>query len=184
MKAKRSLLVLSSLFFGAMLIAGATQAGAQTNTPRLEFLMGWHADFTPTIDIGQLTTGHREIYTISGGTFSGPKLRGKILPGPVDWFLTTPDGVGHMDVRATLQTDDGANILLHYQGVHVNTPTSGAKFSKGEVIDYGDSYWISALFFETGDPRYAWLNNIVAVGQARLDPKSGWIEQRDYQVLD
>ncbi len=74
-----------------------------------------------------------------------------------------------MDVRATLQTDDGANIYMRYEGVHVNTATSGAKFSKGELIDYGDSYWISSIAFETGDSRYAWPNNIIAVGEARLD---------------
>ena len=172
----------------ALIVGAPARSGAQSQTSqskmRLEYLMTFHGDFVPPVDIGQVANGHMTVFMINGGTFEGPKVRGKILPGPVDWFVTGPDGVGHMDVRATFQTDDGANIYLRYQGVQVMTAAAGAKLSKGEAIDYGELYWLSTPVFETGDPHYAWLNNIVAVGEARLGPKMAWIEYRIFQVLD
>ena len=89
-----------------------------------------------------------------------------------------------MDVRATFQTEDGANIYMRYQGVQVMTAAAGAKISQGELLDYGSIYWLATPVFETGDSQYAWLNNIVAVGEARLGPKGAWIEYRIFQVLD
>ena len=89
-----------------------------------------------------------------------------------------------MDVRATFQTEDGASIYMRYQGVQVMTAAAGVKISQGELLDYGNVYWLAAPVFETGDSQYAWLNNIVAVGEARLGPKAAWIEYRIFQVLD
>jgi hypothetical protein len=40
--------------------------------------------------------------------FEGDRLRGKVLPGGADWTLKRPDGVVELDLRITLQTDDGA----------------------------------------------------------------------------
>ena len=175
------------LVIAALLMSIVTQAGAQTTVNsrmRLQYLMAFHADFVPPVDIGQLTTGHRQIFVISGGTFEGPKVRGKVLPGPVDWFLTTPDGVGRMDVRGTFQTDDGANNYVRYQGVQVWTEAAGAKLSKGTAIDYGEIYWVATPVFETGDQRYSWLNNIIAVAEGRLGPNGSWVEYRIFQVVD
>ena len=178
----------SWVLFGLFLILFNAQMWGQDQAPksklRLEYLMTFRADFVQPIDIGQTTTGHRVLYVVSGGTFDGPKLRGKVVPGPVDWFLTTPDGVGRMDVRATFQTDDGANIYMRYQGVQVMTAAAGAKIGQGELLDYGQIYWVATPVFETGDPHYAWLNNIATVGEARLGPKAVWIEYRLFQVMD
>jgi Protein of unknown function (DUF3237) len=188
MKARRSFLILSGLFLAAMLFAAVLQAGAQSKTVnsklRLEYLMTFHADFVQPVDIGQVAAGRRQIFMISGGNFDGPRLRGQIFSGPVDWFLTAPDGIGRMDIRATFQTDDGANIYMRYQGVQVMTAAAGAKIPKGEVIDYGEIYWLATPVFETGDTRYAWLNNIIAVSEARLGPNASWIEYRVFQVMD
>jgi hypothetical protein len=188
MRARSSFLVLTSLFLAAMPFATVPQAGAQAKTVnsrlRLEYLMTFHADFVQPVDIGQVAAGHRQIFMISGGTFDGPRLRGKILSGPVDWFLTAPDGIGRMDVRGIFQTDDGTNIYMRYQGVQVMTAAAGAKIPKGEVIDFGEIYWLATPVFETGDPRYAWLNNIIAVSEARLGPNASWVEYRVFQVVD
>jgi Protein of unknown function (DUF3237) len=185
---KSTSLFTAGLFLVTIFALAATPADAQGEAPksklRLAYLMTFHADFVQPVDVGQTALGHRVIYAVSGGTFDGPRLRGKVLSGPVDWFLTTPDGVGHMDVRATFVTDDGANIVMRYQGVQVMTPAAGAKISKGELLDFGEIYWLSTPVFETGDSRYAWLNNIIAVGEARLGPSASWIEYRLFQVLD
>ncbi|MEO8541212.1 MAG: DUF3237 family protein, partial [bacterium] len=52
-------------------------------------------------------------------------------------------------VRILLHTDDGADILMRYEGVGVR-------------VD-GILKVTTAPLFETGDERYAWLNNVQAV---------------------
>ena len=61
--------------------------------------------------------GNRVIANVVGGTFEGPRLRGRIeSPGAV-WLIRRPDGNGKIDVRATLRTDDGAVILMTYSSI-------------------------------------------------------------------
>ena len=49
---------------------------------------------------------------------------------------------------------------------------------------YNVPYWVVAPILETGDPHYAWLNNIVAVAEGRLGPGGSWVEYRIFQILD
>lgn len=94
--------------------------------------------------------GTRAVVNVTGGTFEGPKLKGTIESPAGDWVTSRADGTVKLDVRLLLQTDDGATILMTYFGV-------GAQ--KDGVMSLR-----SAPLFETGDPRYAWLNNVQAVG--------------------
>ena len=186
---KRSTLaLLAFLAISAWLLSSATEIAAQSKTVsskmRLEYLMTFHVDLTQPLDIGQVPIGLRRVMVASGGTFEGPKLQGKILPGPVDWLVNGSDGVGRMDVRATFQTEDGANIYIRYHGVQVWTEAAGAKLSKGVPIEYGEIYWVGTPVFETGDPHYAWLNNMVTVAEGRLGPNASWVEYRIFQVVD
>ena len=77
-----------------------------------------------------------------------------VAPGG-DWATQRGDGSIKLDVRVVLQTDDDASILVTYNGV-------------GIVAD-GQLEARCAPLFETGDERYAWLNNIQAVGIGGLD---------------
>jgi hypothetical protein len=86
------------------------------NEPQLEFLYEISAYLESPIAIGENPHGNRQIVPVTGGSFEGPRLKGKVLPGGGDWLLVRPDGVGELDVRATLQTDDGAFIYVTYRG--------------------------------------------------------------------
>jgi hypothetical protein len=57
-----------------------------------------------------------------------------------------------------------------------HVPSVGAKTPKGEIIDYGEAYWVATPIFETGDPHYSLLNNIITVAEARVGPGASWIE--------
>ena len=61
--------------------------------------------------IGEVPHGARVTAPIASGHFEGPRLRGKVLPGGGDWTLLRADGVLELDLRITLETDDGA--LIH-----------------------------------------------------------------------
>jgi len=54
--------------------------------------------------------GGRLIVPISGGTFTGPRLKGTIVLPSGDWVVQRPDGSRVLDVRILLQTDDGQKI--------------------------------------------------------------------------
>jgi hypothetical protein len=58
--------------------------------------------------------GRRRIVPLTGGTFAGPELNGKLLPGSsADWQTVLPDGTALGDIRYTLETDEGD--LLYVQ---------------------------------------------------------------------
>ena len=56
-------------------------------------------------------------YYVTGGEVTGPKLRGKLRPVGADWFTLRTDGVLVLDVRATIESDDGALIYVTYRGL-------------------------------------------------------------------
>ena len=63
----------------------------------------------PPLELGQTAQGHRRIVPLTGGTFSGPEMSGRLLPGAsADWQIILPDGIALGDIRYILQTDQGA----------------------------------------------------------------------------
>jgi hypothetical protein len=114
--------------------------------------------------IGALPIGVRGIYPVDGGTFEGARLKGRVLPEGADWVLWRSDDTMIIDVRAALETDDGALISMQYTGVgYTTTAEAGAAFRRREVVAYDQLYVRTTPRFETADPRYAWLNRVVAV---------------------
>jgi hypothetical protein len=115
--------------------------------------------------LGNTPAGERRIIAVSGGSFTGHRLRGEILPhAGSDLLLTRSDGSYQQDVRLALRTDDGALILMTYRGVRHSSQEVAARMAAGEVVDSSEYYLRIAPFFETAAASYAWLNNIVAIG--------------------
>ena len=95
-------------------------------------------------------------------------------------MLQTSETIARPDVRVTFETDDGALIYAQYTGVLELDPEVMAKLQAGGESAYGDTYFVTTPRFETGDPRYAWLNDLVAVAEGRLLP--GAVEYRVFTV--
>jgi hypothetical protein len=114
--------------------------------------------------VGATPIGERRIAKVTDGTFTGPEMNGKILPGGGDWLLLRSDGSLQLDVRVTLETDDGALIFMTYRGFRHGPAEVMARLNKGEDVDPSEYYFRVAPFFETGAEKYDWLNRIVAVG--------------------
>ena len=143
---------------------------------KLEYEFSYAANLKQPLQIGNGPFGGRSFFEVSGGSFEGKRLKGKILTGGGDWLLLGPDGYGRLDVRAQLLTDDGAAIYLHYTGLlEMNDKVSG-----GGTTDYADHYFRTAPRFETGDPRYAWLNQTLFVAEGRIG--SFGVEYKVYRV--
>jgi hypothetical protein len=102
--------------------------------PTLEFVFAAHVTVDRPLDLGDVGKGGRRIVPITGGEFSGPQLRGKVVPGGADWQIVRHDGVAELEARYTLQTDDDALIYVrnHLRRAVPSTPqatTSGARRS-------------------------------------------------------
>jgi len=107
--------------------------------------------------------GRRRIINITGGTFRGERLSGKVLPGGADWQVIRADGVAELDARYTLETDDRALIYVRNFGYRHGPAEIIQKLAAGEPVDPSLYYMRTTPRFETGAERYQWLNRIVCV---------------------
>jgi len=114
--------------------------------------------------LGTTPAGERKVVPVLGGSVEGERLSGRILSGGSDWALTNPAGVLELDVRLVIETHDGALINCQYRGIRHGPREIMAKLAAGEPVDYRDIYFRIAPRFETADPRYDWLNRLLAVG--------------------
>lgn len=121
-------------------------------------------DFAGVTPIGATPNGHRAIAPIKGGRFEGERLNGDVLPGGQDWFVVRGDGTLAIDVRLMLRTDDGVSVYLSYSGEMLGAPEAMARFRKGEQLSADDYRLRMVARFESGDARYLWLNQVLAVG--------------------
>ena len=131
-------------------LTGATHiATAQSPASNLEsqFAFELLLDVAPQHD-----AGHTRIAPVTGGTFSGPRLSGTVHNGGADW-ITQVSGHSSLDVRITLETDDGAIIYMTYKGMVVPSDSG--------------LYWRVTPSFTTSSEEYDWLNHRVFVGKSK-----------------
>ena len=148
----------------------------------LEHEFSYSADIQGPTAVGPGPLGDRNIFEIIGGKVIGGRLSGKLGTGGSDWILVGPDGYSRVDVRGTIITDDGASIYMQILGVAENTDVAAAAISgEGPATQFEDHYIRVSLFLETGDPRYAWVNQTAFVGEVRILPTPG-VECRVYRL--
>jgi hypothetical protein len=139
-----------------------------SNTPPLEPLFEISLETAPRQAIGETPHGNRQIVPVTGGSFAGPCLQGKVLAGGGDWTLVRPDGVQELDARLTLQTDDSALISMTYRGYLIRAPQVLPRSEAGEHDPPEEHYQVIILSFETSAAPYAWLQQVVAIGRGSL----------------
>jgi Protein of unknown function (DUF3237) len=110
-------------------------------------LMRLRLTIAATEEIGLTPHGQLTIFPITGGSFEGERLRGIVLGG-ADWVTAAADGTFELDLRLTLETDDGALIHMTFTGVR----------------DDANHYFRTLPRFETAAPTYSFLNRLLAVG--------------------
>ena len=137
-------------------------ANPELAVPRLEFIFDARVSVGPPQDLGVFNKGRRRVVPITGGDFSGPELRGTVLPG-ADWQLVRSDGVAELEARYTLRTDDGASIFVHNHALRHGPADVMEALAAGEPVAPQDYYFRGATFFESSASRYAWLTKHVVV---------------------
>jgi hypothetical protein len=120
------------------------------------------------VDAGNTAAGQRMAVEITSATLSGRLNGGLAGAGSSDWFTVGPGGLILPDVRLAIQTDDGAVVLIRYAGRLLYVPGRESVAFTGPV-------------FETGDPRYQWLNAVQAVGKGIM---SADLSRIDYELYE
>ena len=133
-------------------------------------LMHLEVTLEPIRDLGETPLGRRRIIGITGGTFKGARLAGKILPGGADWQVIRSDGVAYLDARYTLETSDGALIYVNNKGYRHGPKDVIERMARGEEVDPALYYMRATPWFETSAPQYAWLNRSICVATGARRP--------------
>jgi len=121
-------------------------------------------------DLGITPIGHRRIIDLKGGRVSGPKLKGKILPGGADWQYIRDDNVTYVDARYTIEADDGALIYVSNQGYRHGPKDVIEKIKRGEPVKDNSYYFRCTPWFETSAHQHDWLNRTIFIASGFRDP--------------
>ena len=102
------------------------------------------------LDVGKTPGGFLRLIPIIGGTFSGPNIKGKVIPGGYDCNTAVNDEQAHAFAKYAIQTDDGVYISVENEG----------------YLDLKAQDYIVKTMprFQVADGKYEWLRNGVFVG--------------------
>lgn len=131
--------------------------------PTFESLMRVAVEVGEVLTMGGGPLGERRFVPITGGTFEGPRLAGRIEPGGADWQIVRADGALDIDAHYVLRTEQGARIRVVSQGYRHGPPEVLAALGRGEDVPPGQYFFRTVMRFETGAPDLAWLNRTIGV---------------------
>jgi hypothetical protein len=132
--------------------------------PELKHFCDLKIDVATPLEMGQGPRGKRRIIPIVGGTITGERLRGRVLNLGADWQTVFDGTTAELDTRYALESHDGAIIEIRNFGYRFGPPEVVAALGRGEEVDPALYYMRTNPRFETGDPRYEWLNRTMFVG--------------------
>lgn len=132
--------------------------------PELRHLCDLNVELASPIELGEGRGGKRRMIPIVGGTVTGERLRGRILNLGADWQTIFADGSAELDTRYAIETHDGAMIDIRNFGYRHGPADVLAALARGEPVDPSLYYMRTHPRFETGDPRYSWLNTMICLG--------------------
>jgi hypothetical protein len=136
----------------------------QLPDPLLSKVYRLEATLGPPLDLGEVAQGHRRIVPLTGGTFTGPELNGKLVPGAsADWQIVLPDGTSFGDIRYTLQTDGGDLLYVQSRSVRHGSAEVLARLARGEDVDAAEYTFRTSTQIEAAAPQLDWLNKGVFI---------------------
>jgi hypothetical protein len=120
------------------------------------------------VAVGGGPKGSRVVIDVPAIKLEGERIRAELATNDAaDWATFSEDGkLAALDVRMTLKTDDGALIYVEYCG----------------RMDVTSGLISVAPTFQTGSPKYSWLNGVQAVSAGAIDPDSGLLVYTIYEA--
>ncbi|MCC6474096.1 MAG: DUF3237 domain-containing protein [Burkholderiales bacterium] len=138
--------------------------------PGLEYVMTMHLTLVPgsLAKIDNLPAGgSRWSISLAGGTFEGPELNGRVLPGGIENPHFRPDNVLVINARRLLETNDGERIYMQNRGfrrAYRDPAKMSAWLTKSEPVSAADMYLRVVSTFETSSGKYDWLTRHIVIG--------------------
>jgi hypothetical protein len=140
-----------------------------------------HCEVADILDLGAAPFGHRRVVNLLGGTVSGTRLNGRILPGGSDWQILSADGSADIHARYAVETDTGALIQVDSKGLRHGPPDVLARLGRGENVDPSLYYFRTVMRFETAHASTLWLNRILALATGARERNA--VKLDVYEVL-
>jgi hypothetical protein len=140
------------------------------SAPGLAFAFEARVEVGPPMELGSVAHGRRRIVPILGGTFEGPALRGRVLPGGGDWQIVHADGFTELDSRYVLELENGDLISVQNRGVRHAPAEVMTRLLGGESVDPAQVYFRTTPTFEVASPGLQWLTRSLFVGSGERQP--------------
>ncbi len=143
----------------------------QLPEPRLTLVYRLEATLGEPLDLGESVQGHRRIVPQIGGTFRGPEIAGKLIPGTsADWQIVLPDGTALGDIRYTLQSDSGDLLYVQSRGIRHGSPEVLARLGRGEHVDASEYTFRTSTQIETAATELDWMNKGIFISVGGRQP--------------
>jgi hypothetical protein len=130
-------------------------------TPGLVPIADLSVNVAPPVDVGMTPHGARRVIPLLGGTVTGPRLNGRMLPGGADFQIWRSDGCTEIHARYVLETDAGALLYVENTGLRHGPPEAMERLARGQPVDPSVIYFRSVARFETSAPDLAWLTRAI-----------------------
>ena len=152
---------------------------SELDNPRLELVMEVRLAFPGGYTMAPLPGGGmRTAVLVQSGTFEGPLLKGRAVPGSGgDYAYWRGDEVADLDARYLLEEDDGTAIMLQNRGLLRGSKPESMKrlrawaFEGGDPVPHEEYYLRSQTTFECAAGKHDWLTKhvFIGVGERRSD---------------
>ena len=154
---------------GIFLFSSWAASGAEP-APTIEFAFEERVTIAPAVVLGETAFGHRQYIAITGGTVTGPRLKGTVLPGGHDFQLTySASDCTQLSADYFLKAEDGTVIHVFNEGL--SCPGAPRAIFRPKL--------------EAPKGAHAWMSQATFVATLELDgtpPKVEAVRIRFYQV--
>lgn len=148
--------------------------------PKVEFAFEARVTLAPATVLGETGVGHRQYIPITGGTVSGPKFKGQVIPGGWDYQLRTAGGCSSISADYFLKAEDGTVIHILNQGLMCPGGVKGERSylqPKFEAPKGAHEWMTGATFVATLEP-----DRPAGPPQPGAQPVLGAIRIKFYQI--
>jgi hypothetical protein len=148
---------------------------------------GWTTTFLGSLTatlrkevVGIMPDSFRINWHVIEGSFAGPGMEAIVLPGATDWSRIRIDGVGTVDVQATLETLTGERIYTRYGGLFDLGPDGYARALRDDFDPFPPV--VVTPVYVTAAERFEWLNRAQCIGVGRIDMSTLRLEFDVYAI--
>jgi Protein of unknown function (DUF3237) len=134
--------------------------------PHLEFAFELRVNIGPVLELRSGSFGLRRTVPITGGSFRGPGVSGRVLPGGADWQFVERDGLTFVDAQYVIETEDAVRIEVRNQGIRHGTQDVLDRIAAGELVPSSQYYFRTTPRFQPPEGRYEWLKRSIFLGDA------------------